>query len=242
MDLFQINALADNYIYLIPFKENAIVIDPGSSKEVLEILKKEKLKLLYILNTHHHADHTGGNDELKEKTNCKIMSPEGENIKNTDKFLTDEEILKIGPFKIRCISTPGHTKKHMVYFFENKKVLFSGDTLFCGGCGKVFEGTMQDMISSLKKLSNLADDTKIYCGHNYIAKNLEFALSLEKDNEKIKERLKNAKKITCCTLKTEKETNPFLKTEDSNLKKAINLENASELDVFTKIRELKNEF
>src|SRR3990167_548436 len=237
--LIQIPALEDNFIYLLIWNSHALVIDKGDEKKVLSILAKEHFQLKAILVTHYHKDHIGGNEALKRKTECDIIGPVDERIEGLDQSVDDGEELLFGPFTIEVLSTPGHTNPHVVYFFRDLHLLFSGDLLFGGGCGRIIEGTPVEMWRSLEKVMALPNDTLVYSGHDYTEKNLEFAHKLEPDNFDIRLRLE---KIIACrkegilqphsTLEEEKKTNPFLRVHIQRIKNAVDLPNGSPLEVF----------
>ena len=184
-----IKCLNDNYSYLI-FEEgtNTVsIIDPSEFMPCDKVIQKYK-KLDYILNTHHHADHVDGNIKLKEKYNSKIMGFEDDKdrIPGIDILLKNEQNQKIGNLDFKTIFIPGHTKGHVAFYFKNEKIVFTGDTLFSLGCGRVFEGTNLDMFNSLNKLKILPSETKVYCGHEYTKSNLNFCLKYDLNNSILK--------------------------------------------------------
>lgn len=217
--------LSDNYAYLLKFPDGmTAIIDPGEAKPIINELDAHALKLDYILNTHHHFDHVDGNMELKEKYNCEIIGPaqDSSRIPGIDTGVNEEKPLTLGENTLMIIETPGHTMGGICYYIEEEGILFAGDTLFAMGCGRLFEGTPEEMWYSLQKISKLPDDTTIYCGHEYTLANAEFGLQIEPDNDAIKERLidvqdlRMQKKSTMPTiLKREKETNVFLRAGDA---------------------------
>ena len=172
-----IPCLSDNFSYLIHDKESdkVLIVDPAEYKACDNVIKKYK-KLDFILNTHHHADHVDGNLELKKKYNSKILGFEldKDRIPGIDILLKENQKHKIGKLEFEVIFVPGHTKGHVAFFFFREKIVFTGDTLFSLGCGRVFEGTHEEMFNSLNKIKNLPPDTKIYCGHEYTKTNLNF--------------------------------------------------------------------
>ncbi len=189
-----IPCLTDNYSYLIFEKKTGTVsiVDPSEFGACDEIIKKYK-KLDYILNTHHHADHVDGNIKLKEKYNSKILACNLDKVRipGVDIFLNEGQDKKIGNLEFKVIFIPGHTKGHIAFYFYKEKIVFTGDTLFSLGCGRIFEGTHEDMFNSLNKLKNLPPETKVYCGHEYTKTNLEFCLKYDSKNPFLK------KKICC---------------------------------------------
>jgi hydroxyacylglutathione hydrolase len=253
MNIEIIACLNDNYSYLLhDERSNTVaIVDPSEFETCDKIINKNFKKLDFILNTHHHYDHVGGNEELKKKYNSKIIGFENDKnrIPGIDKVLKDNQDFKIGTLNFTTIFIPGHTIGHIAFYFKKEKILFSGDTLFSLGCGRVFEGTYEQMFQSLKKLKNLPDDTKVYCGHEYTYKNLEFCLAfnpnnnfLQKKKSDIELSLKNKKPTIPSTIGEEIKTNIFFRFNDPDVKKAINLENSSDIEIFTKLRDLKDNF
>jgi hydroxyacylglutathione hydrolase len=252
MEIRIIKCLKDNYSYLIIEKNTNTVsiVDPSEFEACDKIIKKYK-KLDYILNTHHHNDHVGGNLQLKEKYNSKILGFENDKdrIPGINVFLKDNEKYKIGNLKFKVIFIPGHTIGHIAFYFEKEKVLFCGDTLFSLGCGRVFEGTNEEMFNSLNKLKNLSKETKIYCGHEYTKTNSNFCIEYDSKNVSLKEKIKTInsnleKKLPTIptSLYEELKTNIFLRCDDISVKKALNLKDASDQEIFSKLRGLKDTF
>ena len=215
------------------------------------VLSKNYKKLDFILNTHHHYDHVGGNEELKKKYNSKVLGFENDKnrIPQIDTVLKDNQEFKIGTLNFTTIFIPGHTRGHVAFYFKKERVVFSGDTLFSLGCGRVFEGTYKQMFQSLNKLKNLPGETKVYCGHEYTFKNLEFCLKFNPNNDFLKKKkddiklsLKNKKPTIPSTITDEIKANIFFRVNDPDVKKAINLENSSDIEIFTKLRDLKDNF
>ncbi len=247
-----IPCLSDNYSYLIHEKKfNTIsIVDPSEFKSCDEAIKKYK-KLDFILNTHHHADHVGANLELKKKYNSKILGSDLDKnrIPGIDIFLKENQKQKIGNLEFEVIFIPGHTKGHIAFFFRKEKIAFTGDTLFSLGCGRVFEGTHEEMFNSLNKIKKLPPETKIYCGHEYTKTNLNFCLTYNPENTLLKEKqvdilkkLNSNQPTIPSTLGQEIETNIFLRCNDPEIKHAIGLKDSSELEVFSKLRDLKDTF
>ena len=247
-----IPCLSDNYSYLIHEKEfNTVsIVDPSEFKCCDEAIKKYK-KLDFILNTHHHADHVGANLELKKKYNSKILGSDSDKnrIPGIDIFLKENQKQKIGNLEFEIIFIPGHTKGHIAFFFRKEKIAFTGDTLFSLGCGRVFEGTHEEMFNSLNKIKKLPPDTKIYCGHEYTKTNLNFCLTYDPTNKLLKEKqvdilkkLSSNQPTIPVTLGQEIKTNIFLRCNDPEIKHAIGLKDSSELEVFSKLRDLKDTF
>ena len=248
-----IPCLNDNYSYLIhdEISNTVAIVDPSEFIPCDTIISKNYKKLDFILNTHHHYDHVGGNEELKKKYNSKVLGFENDKnrIPQIDTVLKDNQEFKIGTLNFTTIFIPGHTKGHVAFYFKKNKVVFTGDTLFSLGCGRVFEGTYEQMFQSLNKLKNIPGDTKIYCGHEYTYKNLEFCLKFNPNNNFLKKKknaveltLKNKKPTIPSTIAEEIKTNIFLRFNDPDVKKALNLENSSDIEIFTKLRDLKDNF
>jgi hydroxyacylglutathione hydrolase len=253
MDIEIIPCLNDNYSYLI--KDNltntVAIIDPSEFKQCDDIINKKYKKLDLILNTHHHFDHVGGNTELKKKYNSKILgfAEDEKRIPEIDILLKDGQEFKIGSLNFKTIFIPGHTSGHIAFFSEKEKVVFTGDTLFSLGCGRVFEGTYKQMFDSINKIKSLPIDTKIYCGHEYTNSNLIFCLKFNPNNNFLKEKEKVIKAKTQndeptipTTIGDEIQTNIFLRYDDPDVKGALNLKKASDLEIFTKLRDLKDNF
>ena len=247
-----ISCLSDNYSYLIHDEESntVAIIDPSEFKPCDKIIKKYN-KLDFILNTHHHADHVNGNLELKKKYNSKILgfSQDKKRIPGIDILLEENQKQKIGNLEFEVIFIPGHTKGHIAFFFSKEKIAFTGDTLFSLGCGRVFEGTHEEMFYSLNKIKNLPPDTKIYCGHEYTKSNLNFCLAYDPRNTFLKEKAIDIQKKLNSNLPTiptilgqEIKTNIFLRCNDPEIKLALDLKDSSEVEVFSKLRDLKDSF
>ena len=253
MNIEIITCLNDNYSYLLHDKHSntVAIVDPSEFAVCDKIIDKNYKKLDFILNTHHHYDHVGGNEKLKKKYNSTVLGFENDKsrIPGIDKFLKDNQDFKIGTLNFTTIFVPGHTKGHIVFYFKKEKVLFTGDTLFSLGCGRVFEGPYEQMFKSLNKLKNIPSDTKIYCGHEYTYKNLEFCLKFNPNNSFLKKKknaielcLKNKRPTIPSTIGDEIKANIFFRYNDPDVKKAINLEDSSDIEIFTKLRDLKDIF
>jgi len=212
-----IKSFTDNYIWMLKKNKDVVVVDPGDAIPVLNFLKEKNLNLKSILITHKHSDHIGGiEDLLSHYPNIKIYGPKN-NFNFIYTIVNNDELLKINELNIefRVIATPGHTLDHVV--FADQEHLFCGDTLFGCGCGKLFEGSYSQMHSSLKTLSKLPTTIKVYCAHEYTKKNIEFALTQDKNNQYLIDRKRNliGKDITLpSTLGEELKTNPFLRSKD----------------------------
>ncbi len=248
-----IPCLKDNYSYIIidPKNKNTCVVDPSESKPVINFLKKNNLQLNYILNNHHHYDDVGGNTELKKKYKAKIVGFEGdcERIPEIDIMLKDGEIWKQDNFEAKVIHIPGHTLGHICFHFYNENNLFTGDTLFSLGCGRIFEGTYEQMFASLEKIKKLPLKTKIYCGHEYTLQNSKFCITYDGGNQnlikkiqEIKEKLTKNKPTIPSTLEEELKNNIFLRSGNDKIKTNLNMNNSSSLVTFSKLRDLKDNF
>ena len=249
-----IQALFDNYSFLLEEGRKGVVVDPGEASPVLQIIKKRKIRIEMILNTHHHPDHVGGNLELKRETGAKIVGPDKSRIRGIDHIVGDEDVLKFGDSGIRVIATPGHTSNGVSFYLPSSRakemgMLFSGDTLFSGGCGRLFEGSPEVMWDSLARLADLPGDTLIYCGHEYTVENYMFASTIEPDNEAVKNALSKAgqlrkagRETVPSVLEAEKITNPFLRAVTKDMRRALNMPDADDVEVFAELRRRKDAF
>ena len=239
MNIEIIKCLKDNYSYLIIDEKtkSACVVDPSEAKPIINFIEKNKIYLKFILNTHHHYDHVGGNKDLKKKYNAKVIGFEGDKdrIPEVDICLKDREAWKNKNFEFKIFHIPGHTSGHICFNFFKEKLLFTGDTLFSLGCGRIFEGTYEQMFNSLELIKSFSLETKIYCGHEYTLKNSDFCSIHDKENSKltekiisIKEKLNKGLPTIPSTLKEELETNIFLK--------------CNSIENFSKLRDLKDNF
>src|SRR6201991_3343230 len=216
--------LSDNFGYLIhdPATKATASIDAPEAAPVIKALDREGWTLTDILITHHHHDHVGGVAELKQKYKCRVVAPHDKTTKIADVDLRTKQgdVLKIGSLLVRVLETPGHTLDHVSYVFDNEKAVFAADTLFSVGCGRVFEGTYPMMWQSLKKLRMLPDDYRLYCGHEYTAANVKFALGIDQHNEALKARAEEVAQLRAAGKPTipvllgqEKKTNIFLRAD-----------------------------
>lgn len=257
MKVIRIPVLSDNYIFLLhDSKTNtAAVVDPAVANPVLELLDTLKAKLVTIFNTHHHSDHVGANKELIQKfpNLCVYGGAEDKGrIPGQQVFLNEGDIVEFAGRKANVYFVPGHTRAHIAYYFppieeEDTGELFCGDTLFSGGCGRLFEGTPAQMVDSLSKLRNLPDKTRIWCAHEYTLNNLKFALTVEKDNSSLQNRynqvvaMRNQNQATIPSLLgMEKQTNPFLRWDEPSIKTAMGFEESAR--VFGRLRGKKDQF
>jgi len=255
MKIIQIALLRDNYGYLIvcPKTNAAAIIDPSESDPVLRRVEQENVNLLAILNTHHHRDHTGGNDGLLAQHTLKVYGSKTDlgRIPGLTDGVGEGDEIQIGEQRGEVLFIPGHTTGHVAYLFENN--LFCGDTLFTAGCGRLFEGTPEQMQASLTKLMALPDDTKVYCGHEYTENNLRFAMTLEPKNHKLVSRFERVQTLRArgastvpATMEEEKQTNPFLRWDSKELQASLRAETPDlrldPVSVFAQVRKLKDAF
>ncbi len=251
-------AFNDNYVWLIHDGTHAVAVDPGEAAPVQAALTENRLSLLAIVLTHRHDDHTGGVSALLEDKPVPVYGPRDEKVaipsvtnlvSEGDKILVPEMNLQL-----EVLDVPGHTIGHVVYVEHNNHWLFSGDTLFAGGCGRLFEGTPKEMAESLAKLAALPDDTLVYCGHEYTISNLQFAIEVEPHNQVLAERMKEATALrkkglptVPSTIALEKETNPFLRYAEPAIMARLIAngrldKKADPVDSFAAVREWKNNF
>tara|TARA_B100000029_G_scaffold323873_1_gene316267 strand:- start:614 stop:1375 length:762 start_codon:yes stop_codon:yes gene_type:complete len=253
MQIAIIPCLTDNYSYIINDNNSKTtgVVDPSEAGPIISYLKKKNLNLNYILNTHHHFDHIGGNAELKKIYNSKVVgfTSDKHRIPGIDITIKDNEKWKFGNSNVKILHIPGHTLGHICFFFEKEKIAFTGDTLFSLGCGKIFEGDHKQMLASLNKIKKLPKDTKIYCGHEYTYKNAEFCMKYDSGNINLKEHFKKIKKLRSKNIPTvpskledELKSNIFLRCDQKDLKIKLNMKNEEDVKVFKKVRDLKDNF
>lgn len=238
--------LKSNYVFILSWEKQALIVDPGNAEPVLEYIEQNAFEVKAILNTHHHEDHIAGNRELKEKTGACIIGPSDVHIENMDQVVSDGEEIILGPLLIQVMSTPGHTLDHLCYYIPDYGILFAGDLLFSAGCGRIFEGTCQVMYNSIEKVAQLPDDTVLFGAHEYTLNNLKFAKSVEPNNRaidiRIEEIVEHHTPGVPSTLDMEKKTNPFLRTSSEAIRKTLNMTDADDVDVFCKLREMKDQF
>ncbi|MFL6827407.1 MAG: hydroxyacylglutathione hydrolase [Bradyrhizobium sp.] len=243
--------LTDNFGYLVhdPTTKATASIDAPEAAPIVEVLEREGWRLTDILITHHHGDHVGGVAQLKQKYGSRVVGPHDKSAKiaNVDLRVAQGDVVKVGGLLARVLETPGHTLDHISYVFHNDKALFAADTLFSIGCGRVFEGNYPMMWESLLKLRALPDDFKLYCGHEYTAANVKFALTVEPDNAALKTRaeevarLRAANKPTIPTLLgEEKKANVFLRADEPAVAASLRMKGRSAAEVFGELRERKN--
>lgn len=253
LEIVILPVLTDNYIYLIhdPVSQETAAIDPALAQPVLDVLQEKSWQLTYIYNTHHHSDHIGGNLQIKQQTGCQIIAAQADwdRIPGIDISVNEDDVVSLGNHKARVIFTPGHTRAHIVYHFAEDNILFCGDTLFVMGCGRLFEGTAEQLWHSLQKLKALPKATKVYCTHEYTQTNSRFALTVEPDNQALQQRMVavnrlrgNNQPTVPTTIAEELATNPFFREDSVHLQKIISMTNSKPVEVFAKVRRLKDNF
>lgn len=254
-----ISAFDDNYIWMFhaPDSRDVFVVDPGDPTPVEEALKHYKLSLAGILITHHHFDHTGGINVLTKGRNIPVYGPDNENIAGITHTVRDNDTIELSGCQFRIMTTPGHTLDHIAYFTESGEsgnpALFCGDTLFVGGCGRLFEGTAEQMFQSLSRLAELPGNTAIYCAHEYTQANLQFAQAVEPHNQMLQKQIQQVRAFRAenlptvpSTIEQELATNPFLRSNQPEVIQAASnrdsSSNASPVDVLRVIRAWKDNF
>ena len=250
-DIRTFTCLTDNFGYLVhDAATNATAsIDAPEAAPIIRTLEREGWRLTDILITHHHGDHVGGVAELKRRYDCRVVGPGDKTagIANVDLRVGNGDVVKVGNLLARVLETPGHTLDHISYVFDSEKALFAADTLFSIGCGRVFEGTYPMMWDSLLKLRALPDDFRLYCGHEYTAANVKFALTVEPDNAALKTRADEVARLRAenkptipSLLGEEKRANVFLRADDPSVAQKLHMKGASAAEVFGELRERKN--
>jgi len=262
VNITPIKAFSDNYIWAITNKQVATLVDPGDASVCIEFLEKNTLTLTSILITHHHSDHTGGINQLvdycqQKKWSLTVYGPANENIPQCDVKLNENDLVVLDELNInfRIIDLPGHTAGHIAYFATDHvmPILFCGDTLFSGGCGRLFEGSPEQMLNSLTKLANLPENTQVYCTHEYTQANLAFALTVEPNNQalvtynkKVNELRSKGYATIPSTIELEKQINPFLRCYKQSVQASAQQfatdSNGTPQDTFTTIRRWKDQF
>ena len=239
LQVFQLPVLQDNYIYILRDRDEqkTAVVDPALAEPVNLFLKQKNWNLDFILNTHHHYDHTGGNLELKSQWSCQVVGFVGDvdRIPGIDKLMQESEEFSFGQFLCQVLFFPGHTLGHIAYWFFKEKKLFIGDTLFAMGCGRLFEGSHKQMFESLKQVKSLPLDTEVFCAHEYTEKNGQFALNMDPHNPDLKNRMKEV----CVKRQTGKSTVPFFLSEELKTNPFLRADN---LETFTHLRKKRDVF
>jgi hydroxyacylglutathione hydrolase len=253
LHVIQIPVLRDNYVYVLHESGSraAAVVDPGVAEPVLDVLAEHELNLMWILNTHHHGDHTGGNLMLQQNTNCRIAGParEANRIPGLTHPLAEDGIFALFCEKVEILDVSGHTRGHIAFNFRQNLKLFCGDALFAMGCGRLFEGDAKQAWQSLQRLRALPDATQVYCAHEYTAANARFALTVMPNNKALEQRAErvNAQRergqpTVPFLLGDDKLTNPFLRADDPAVAEAVGMVGAPSDEVFAELRRRKDVF
>jgi hydroxyacylglutathione hydrolase len=250
LEIFPIPAFADNYIWLLSNGSHAVVVDPGDAAPVIALLDNLSLSLDAILITHHHADHTGGVEQLLQHWPARVYAPKHEQFSFPHTAVEENNVIHLESINLdlHIMEVPGHTLGHVAYYGAN--YLFCGDTLFGGGCGRLFEGTPEQMFNSLQRFAKLPGNTAVYCTHEYTEHNLRFAAMLEPGNELLNKRQADARELRLAgqptlpsTINLELKTNPFLRCDQPTIQLAAGVPTPSNsLLVFTRIREMRNHY
>lgn len=253
LQIISLPVLSDNYIHVIhdPDSGDTAVVDPAEAQPVLACLKKQGWSLKFILNTHHHHDHIGGNAVLQRETGCRLYAngADKHRIPGIDQLLTANDTFSLGQHPIQVISTPGHTSGHIVFYFSDDALLFCGDTLFGMGCGRLFEGSAEQLWQSLQKLKTLPLNTQMYCAHEYTLANGRFAMTVEPNNHALQHRMIQVKRLrenqqatVPSRMADELATNPFLREDSLAIQAELGLTGGDPLVIFTRLRSLKDQF
>jgi hydroxyacylglutathione hydrolase len=257
MDVIPIPVLQDNYSYLVIDEETreAALVDCAEAEPVLAEVRRRGVSLTSILATHHHWDHVGGNEDLLANVSLRVYGfrEDRSRIPGLTHGLADGDTFNVGSLTARAIFIPAHTSGHLAYYFPAEGVVFTGDTMFSAGCGRLFEGDAAQMMASLGRLAALPDETRVYCGHEYTEKNLQFAQMLEPSNRALAEQLEAVRRLRAAgkpsvpsTIRSEKATNPFLRVDSPELQTTVRRHfpelRADPVDVFAKARLLKDRF
>ena len=249
--IIQIKVLEDNYIYLIHDETSGetAVIDPALAQPVLDVLDEKGWRLTYVLNTHHHWDHVEGNLEIKQRTACKVVAAQSdrERVPGIDLGVNEGDAIFLGEHKLQVIATPGHTSGHVVYYSADNLALFCGDTLFVMGCGRLFDGTAEQMYQSLQTIKALPPETRVYCAHEYTEANGRFALSIEPDNKQLQDKMLTVRQLRAeqkptvpSTIEQERATNPFFRVDSLSVQQTLGLLGENPVRVFTELRKRKD--
>jgi len=241
-----LGTLADNYTYVVEVDGDAVAIDPAEASPVLRALERSGSRLLAVLCTHTHFDHTGGNDELTRRTGCAVLLPDATAIGK-------DSVVTVGPFAFTVLRTPGHSADSVCLYLPPANGgpgdIFTGDTLFVGGCGRLLTRAPEMMWASLQLLAALPESTRVFPGHDYTLENYEFAVTVEPDNKLVRSRLDEIRTLieadmptVPSTMSLEIATNPFLRAGDPEMKRAVGMENGTDVEVFAHLRRMKDRF
>ena len=256
MQVHQFPCLSDNYAFLLhdPATGATAVVDTPEVAPIEAALRETGWKLTHILNTHWHADHTGGNAELKARHGCVVVGPRGERkgadaIPGMDVSVGQDDIVNIGSIEAKVLNVPGHTAGHVAYHFADNSVVFVGDTLFVMGCGRLFEGDAATMWRSIQKIMALPRDTAVYCAHEYTLANARFAVTVDPENDALRARLLETERARDAGMPTvpttvgrELETNPFCRPASEGIRAALGMAGATDAEVFAETRRRKDAF
>lgn len=253
IDIRQFPCLSDNYGFLLRDQATGAVaaIDTPDVRAINRELDAADWRLTHILNTHWHPDHAGGNMALKDQWGCEIIGPRGEadKIPGIDREVGEGDIVMLGQSKATVRDTPGHTLGHIIFHFADDKAAFVGDTIFAMGCGRLFEGTPDQMWTSLAKITAMPEETKLYCAHEYTLANAAFALSVDENNQALQQRVKEVEALRArgeptvpTNVAIEIKTNPFLRAQDPDFAKGLDMAGASTVDIFAETRRRKDNF
>ncbi|MCC6471602.1 MAG: hydroxyacylglutathione hydrolase [Alphaproteobacteria bacterium] len=253
LEIVQIPVLKDNYVYLLrePAAGTVGVVDPAVADAVEAELDRRGWRLTHVINTHHHGDHVGGNLRLKERYGATIVGPRADRqrIPGINVEVGEGDDYLFGREKARVFDVPGHTRGHIAYWFKDSHALFCGDTIFSLGCGRLFEGTAQQMWTSLGKLRALPDDTRVYCAHEYTESNARFAVTVDPGNPDLARRVAEVKRLRAegkptvpSTMGEERRANPFLRADQPGVAAGVALDPRDPVAVFAEVRRRKDAF
>lgn len=253
LEIQLVPCLSDNYAYLLRDEDEGIcaVVDPSEAAPVKAALEARGWRLTHVLNTHHHPDHTGGNARLKQEFGVPVVGPEKDRdrIPALDIGVDETSPFALGSHRARVLEIPAHTRAHIAFAFDADDAVFTGDTLFAMGCGRLFEGTPEMMWRSLSRLMTLPDSMRVYCGHEYTLNNGRFALTLEPGNRDLTARMRDVEGRRAqgaptipSTIGLEKKTNPFLRPDSPEIRRTLHMERAGDVEVFAEMRARKDRF
>ena len=246
-DIEIIPIMNDNYAYALVSGSNILVIDPGEADPISDFSREKGMRITTVLLTHNHADHLAGAPEIRRTFGAEVLGPK--NTPGIDRKIHEEEELNFGGLLMKVLHTPGHSKHQVCFHFPDKNAVFTGDTLFCGGCGRIFGSNHEAMWGSLKRLSSLPDETLVYCGHEYTEENLSFALTVLPEDTALMRRFEETRQLrennrptVPSTIGEEKKTNIFLRVREKAVKAAMGMENADDAAVFAELRRRKDRY